>query len=452
MTRARHRGNAPVARAPARIRPMEIELGDPPPRVPARSADGRMDASVRALVRLHGCPLGVVDLDLPERGLGAEELALAIDRELGEEIRRHLADDELTPRRGAGAALPRCLARRRAFRDRAPRASVIVATRERPLSLSRCLRSLHRLDYPAYEVIVVDNAPATTATKALVAARHPREVRYIVEDRPGLAAAHNRGMAEARGEILAFTDDDVVVDRHWLLELAMGFELAPDVRCVTGMIVAAELQTRAQVWSEARWGLGKGFAPRVFRSADRDRLGALFPFAAGRFGSGANMAFRAQTLHDLGGFDPALGTGTPARGGDDLATFFAVIAAGHGLVYTPGAIVRHWHRRDYASLRRQAYGYGAGLTAYLTKTVADDPRRIVGLAAGAPAGLLHVVSPRSPKNAATPADYPRELRWWELLGMLHGPAGYLRARGAIRSRPTARAGRASGAPEIRSAV
>jgi O-antigen biosynthesis protein len=451
MMRARHRGTAAVAGAPARIRTMDVELGEAPPPVAARSADGRMDASIRALVRLHGCPLGVVDLDLPERGLGAEALALAIARELGEEIHRHLADDELMPG-AADAASPRCLARRRALRDRAPRASVIVATRERPQSLSRCLRSLRALDYPDYEVIVVDNAPATTATAALVAARHSDEVHYTVEDRPGLAAAHNRGMAEARGEILAFTDDDVVVDRHWLLELAMGFELAPDVGCVTGMIVAAELQTRAQVWSEARWGLGKGFAPRVFRSADRDRLGALFPFAAGRFGSGANMAFRAQTLHDVGGFDPALGTGTPACGGDDLAIFFAVIAAGYSLVYSPGAIIRHWHRRDYASLRRQAYGYGSGLTAYLTKTVADDPRRIVGLATGAPAGLLRVVSPRSPKNAGTPADYPRELKWCELLGMLHGPARYLRARTALRRVQAARARRASGAPEIRSSV
>jgi GT2 family glycosyltransferase len=428
------RGNASVAGEAAPIRTMEVELGEGFAAVPARSADGRTYVKVRALVRLHGCPLGVVELDLREGGLSAEALASAIERELGEDIRRHLAHDELTTAgHGADEASPRCLARREAFRSRAPRASVVVATRERPLSLSRCLRSLGALDYPDYEIIVVDNAPATTATEVLVAARHSPEVRYTVEDRPGLAAAHNRGMAEARGAILAFTDDDVVVDRHWLLELAMGFELAPNVGCVTGMIVAAELQTQAQIWSEARWGLGKGFAPRVFRRPDRDRRGALFPFAAGVFGSGANMAFRAQTLHDVGGFDPALGTGTPARGGDDLAIFFDVIAAGYHLVYTPSAIVRHWHRRDYASLRRQAYGYGAGLTAYLTKTVADDPRRIVGLATGAPAGLLHLLSPRSPKNAATPTDYPRELRLWELLGMLRGPASYFKARGATRT-------------------
>jgi GT2 family glycosyltransferase len=310
---------------------------------------------------------------------------------------------------------------------------VVVATRDRSGSLSRCLDSLVVLDYPDYEVVVVDNAPATSATRRLIAARHPCEVRYVVECRPGLAAAHNRGLAVAVGEIVAFTDDDVVVDRRWVRELAMAFGWAADIGCVTGMISAAELETPAQVWSEARWGLGKGSTPRVFRISDRRRLGPLFPFAAGRFGSGANMAFRTEVLRELGGFDPALGTGTPSRGGDDLAAFFAVIAAGYALAYAPGAIVRHWHRRDYASLRRQAYGYGAGLAAYLTKTVADDPRRLVGLAAGAPAGLVHLLSPRSPKNVATPRDYPRELRGWELLGMLGGPPSYLRARRASKS-------------------
>jgi O-antigen biosynthesis protein len=310
---------------------------------------------------------------------------------------------------------------------------VVVATRDRSASLSRCLDSLLVLDHPDYEVMVVDNAPTTSSTQRLIAARYPREVRYVLEARPGLAAAHNRGVAEARGGIVAFTDDDVIADRRWLVELATAFEWAADIGCVTGMICAAELETPAQVWSEARWGFGKGSTPRVFRMSDRRRLGSLFPFAAGRFGSGANMAFRTEVLRELGGFDPALGTGTPSRGGDDLAAFFGVVDAGYALAYAPGAIVHHWHRRDYVSLRRQAYGYGAGLTAYLTKTVADDPRRLVGLAAGAPAGLVHLLSPRSAKNATTPPDYPGELRRSELLGMLGGPASYLRARRASKT-------------------
>ena len=77
------------------------------------------------------------------------------------------------------------------------------------------------------------------------------------------------------------------------------------------------------------------------------------------------MAFRTDWLRTNGGFDPATGAGTPARGGDDLDAFLRVVLDGRTLVYEPAAIVRHYHRRDYASLRRQAYGYGVGLGAYL---------------------------------------------------------------------------------------
>jgi GT2 family glycosyltransferase len=395
---------------------------------------------VRSLVRLHGCPLGVVDLDLPASGLTAEEHASAIEAQLPWAVRGRLADDNLASpapmpdARGAsnggaaGGSGPRSPAERRALRARAPSASVVVATRDRLQSLPRCLDSLGALDYPDFEVVVVDNAPATNATERLISARYTNVVRYVREARPGLANAHNRGIAAAAGDIVAFVDDDVIVDSGWLLELAMAFEWATDVGCVTGMILAAELETAAQVWSDGRWRLDKGFDPLVFRISDRRRLGSMFPYAAGRFGSGANMAFRRKVLHELGGFDPALGTGTPSRSGDDLAAFFAVLAAGHTLAYTPRAIVRHWHRKDYPSLRRQAYGYGAGVTAYLTKTVVDDPRRLLDLVARTPAGLAHLLNPRSAKNAATPPDYPMELRWRELLGMLGGPVGYLTAR------------------------
>ena len=72
------------------------------------------------------------------------------------------------------------------------------------------------------------------------------------------------------------------------------------------------------------------------------------------------MSFDRDALRDIGGFDAVIGTGTVARGGDDLAAFFGVIAAGHRLVYQPTALVWHRHRRDLESLANQAYGYGVG--------------------------------------------------------------------------------------------
>jgi hypothetical protein len=169
----------------------------------------------------------------------------------------------------------------------------------------------------------------------------------------------------------------------------------------------------------------------------------LFPYAAGRFGSGANMAFRTDVLRAVGGFDSALGTGTSARGGDDLAGFFNVVSAGHALVYEPAAIIFHAHRREEGALARQAFGYGAGLTAYLTKTLIDRPTRAYDLVSRTPAGLRHALAAGSEKNARRPPEYPRGLVWRERAGMLAGPALYLLSRHETRHvpRPSRESGR-----------
>ena len=180
------------------------------------------------------------------------------------------------------------------------------------------------------------------------------------------------------GTIVAFTDDDVVVDRRWLRALTDPFRADPTVGCVTGMIMPAELETPSQAWIESWAGFGKGLVRRRYEDRAGPSGDPLFPFAAGAFGSGANMAFRLDVLRSIGGFDPALGAGTPARGGDDLATFFDVIAAGHAIVYEPAAVVFHADRPDYASLRRQAFGYGVGMGAYAAHVLRTHPRRALG--------------------------------------------------------------------------
>jgi GT2 family glycosyltransferase len=311
-----------------------------------------------------------------------------------------------------------------------------VATRERPDSLSRCLVSLLALDYPDHEIVVVDNAPQTSATRDLLDGKqfHGR-VKYVREDRRGLAAAHNRGLAEAGGEFLAFTDDDVTVDRLWLLELVRGFVMAERVACVTGLIVPAVLDTPAQLIAEQLWGFGKGFSVRAFDQTS-DGGDPLYPYTAGTFGSGANMAFDTRVLRALGGFDAATGAGTLARGGDDLSGFLSVISAGHRLVYNPAAFVRHAHHADREALRRQAYGYGVGLTAYLTKAVLDRPRRAIALGRAAGPGIVRLRRLHANTQAddsGTDRRYrPSDLVWAERWGMVCGPAAYVRSRRQVR--------------------
>ena len=314
-----------------------------------------------------------------------------------------------------------------------PFVSVVVATRDRPDTLATCLVSLAALDYPHFEVIVVDNCPSTPASAELVARLHATMpwLRYVREDRPGLASAHNCGLDRAGGQILAFTDDDVVVDRHWLTALVHGFDRADNVACVTGLIRPMSLETPAERWAEQAWGIGKGDHPRLFDLGDHRPSDPLFPYSAGSLGSGANMAFRAGVLRALDGFDPAIGTGTRARGGDDLDAFYRVIVAGHALAYEPRASVLHRHHPEEQSLRKQAFGYGAGLTAYLTKIVVGNPRLAITLLPRLPRALLHARAAARPRHDVAGASATERIRGVaarRYLGMLWGPVAYLWSR------------------------
>jgi hypothetical protein len=199
---------------------------------------------------------------------------------------------------------------------------------------------------------------------------------------------------------------------------------------VTGRIEPHALETEAQTLLEAYAGFDKGATRRVYDLGEHRPADPLFPFAAGTLGSGANMAFRRASLAGRGGFDPALGTGTRARGGDDLCAFFDVICAGEQLVYEPAAAVAHRHPARMEALDRQVFGYGVGLTAYLTRCVTKNPRLIGGALRQAPAALRHVLRSDSAKNARLPAAYPARLKRREGLGMLLGPFAYLRSRWA----------------------
>jgi GT2 family glycosyltransferase len=424
------------------VRILEVDISQPLPAVSAVDvATGRQYERALALVRLHTQPLGVVELQLDKAGLTAEDCARQIWHGLRAEIIVHLhRDGWLEPAALAATGMPSagrppCLQERDRLLANAPFVSVVMATHERPASLAVCLRSLLSLDYPNYEIIVVDNAPRTGATAEVV--RHTygavAQMRYVREDRPGLACAHNRGLRDVYGDIVAFTDDDVVADRHWLTELVRGFSVAENVACVTGMIFPLELQTPAQVWIEQYGGFSKGCTRRVFNLAEHRPTNLLYPYTIGACGSGANMAFRTSVLRALGGFDPALGAGSTARGGDDLAAFFGVITAGYTLVYEPAAIVHHRHHRNYDDLRRQMYGYGVGLTAYLMKSLVDKPDLFLDVALRIPRGVVYALSPRSSKNIRKSVDYPRELTTLERKGMLWGPCAYLRSRWRTRT-------------------
>lgn len=363
---------------------------------------GRALALVR---RHHGSPLGLVTA---EAALGDPD---GLRRALVAEAARQFSQATGTVR----APLP----------ADAPTVSVVVCTHDRIDLLPRCLDSLLRSPYPHLDVIVVDNAPTDDSTQLLVLLRYGDRVRYVREPVPGLARARNRGLAEARGEICAFADDDLILDRDWVPAMVDGFRDGADIACVTGLVLPAELDTEAQVLLERYCGYAKGFAVRTWSLRDRSE-DPLFPFATGRLGTGANMAFRTDALRALGGFDPATSTGTPAKGGEDLLAFLQILTAGLRVAYRPDALVWHPHRRSMAALDTQVFGIGAGFGAYLTAAVAHRPQLLAALLPRVPRGIWQTL------HRGGPATGPRDgmlvhLRRLEVLGLLYGPFGYLRS-------------------------
>ena len=237
----------------------------------------------------------------------------------------------------------------------------------------------------------------------------------------------NAGLREATAPIVAFTDDDVIVNRDWLTHIVAAFVYNKNVGCVTGMIWPAEMETPAQDLIEQYGGFSKGFSQKHYSLDINQKTDILFPYTAGQFGSGANMAFNTAVLKELGGFDPALGAGSQGMGGDDLAAFYQIVASNFTLVYEPAAIIHHWHYREYARLQKTAYGYGVGLTAYLTSTLFKKPAKLFQLLLKAPVGIFYALAPSSGKNKQKQANYPRELTRIERQGMLKGPIAYLQS-------------------------
>lgn len=427
--------------AAAPIRVAEIELSAPV-RVrraatdPAILDQGLIYGRVLALVRLHGHPLGTVDVEIPDPDLAVDVIAAAACEQLADAVTAHIEADHTDGTDGTDRTVafpPRCLRKRVGALANAPMISVVVATRERPRQLTRCLDSLMRQNYPRFEVIVVDNDPVGDETERLVRGLFAGRVAYLRENRRGLAVAHNRGLAAARGRIVAFTDDDVVVDGDWLAAIAEGFAAHEHVGCVTGLIVPAELDTPAQIMLEANGAFAKGYAPS-YRSAAHPGDDPLFPFTAGRLGSGANMAFSTALLRGMRGFDPATGVGSAARGGDDLLAFFRTVAAGYGIVYQPAAIVWHHHHRTLDALERQAYGYGVGLGAYLTAAITREPRMLPALLRRLPRGIAYTAGGlRASRVGGDMADeWQSRLAAARRRGLLHGPFAYVRSRRLAR--------------------
>lgn len=233
--------------------------------------------------------------------------------------------------------------------------SVIICTRSRPVSLRQTLESLLAQEAPSsgWEVIVVDNG-ATDGTPDVIdsfVARGP--VRYASEPVQGLGRARNRGISVARGSLLAFTDDDVVVHSDWARRIVDRFASEPEAGAVFGYVYAdpgVSLMFSNQTRPYPCYLQGKH---QVWEST-----------------GGNNMAYRRSVLEQIGLFDPLHGSGAKYWGADDAECHYRLFKAGFKAFYDPEIKVKHMVEVDSRPMEVEILRSDAGIAGWYGKHAA----------------------------------------------------------------------------------
>ena len=242
----------------------------------------------------------------------------------------------------------------------AEKISVVICTRNRTQALEHCINALLQSSDTGFELVIVDNAPDDNSTQQLVQ-KYP-DVVYVRENRKGLDIARNTGARTASCSVVAYTDDDVTVERDWIKNMKACFS-DPQTTCVTGLVVPLELKTESQYRFERYWGFNKGYVPLVFDKAFFEKhKEAGVP--AWDVGAGANMAFRKSLFDAIGYFDERLDVGAAGCSGDS-EYWYRALAEGYQCNYFPHLFVYHQHRSSEKELDKQIFYYMRGQVASL---------------------------------------------------------------------------------------
>jgi glycosyltransferase involved in cell wall biosynthesis len=293
--------------------------------------------------------------------------------------------------------------------------SILLATMGRPALLARTLDSLRalRTDGLAHEIVVVDNGRAPETAALVDGAREALPVRRLVEPARGKNRALNRALPELRGALAVFTDDDVIADRDWLVELVEGARRWPDHRIFGGRVLP--------LWpAEGGPPYQHEFMRHAYAIADLDRPEG--PYDAG-WVFGPNFAIHTELLQAGWRFDPTVGPdGTDAyRTGGETELLLRLSRAGYPPIYLPRARVRHQVRPEQL---RTTWLYGRafrqGRSQWARSSAAPGPR-LLGVPRPLLARLIRTyamfLASRLAKDPATRFD--RGVSYWRTRGALH---------------------------------
>jgi glycosyltransferase involved in cell wall biosynthesis len=218
--------------------------------------------------------------------------------------------------------------------QRYPRVSVVVCAYNAERTMEQCLTSLAVLNYPDYEVIVVNDG---SRDRTLEIAESYEYCRIISQSNKGLSVARNVGAEAATGEIVAYTDSDCAVDPDWLTYIVAKMEAGNLAACGGPNFPPAE----------------NNLVPAAVAVAPGGPTHVLISDEVAEHIAGCNMAFRRDVLLELGGFDPIY-----RAAGDDVDICWRFQDAGYTIGFSPAAVVWHFRRNTVAAYCAQQRGYG----------------------------------------------------------------------------------------------
>lgn len=229
--------------------------------------------------------------------------------------------------------------------------SVCICTANRANDLTLALESLARLQLPQgrdVEFIIVDNASTDATPEVLkaAAARLPFPLVVLQEPMRGSSSAHNCALRHARGEVIAWTDDDCVLAEDWVERILAHFDNDPALEFLTGRV---ELYDQSHYPITVNTSLEPAIADET-----ADYAHSVI---------GCNMAIRRRLLERIGIFDPRFGAGAALRAAEDTDFAFRALRAGCRIAYAPDVLLYHNHKRvtpDQVMRLRRNYTYGDG--------------------------------------------------------------------------------------------
>jgi GT2 family glycosyltransferase len=240
--------------------------------------------------------------------------------------------------------------------------SVVICTRDREETIGQAVESVAQCAYATFDIHIMDQStqPGTRICVEKLAARFRDTVaiHYHHLDKAGLSRAYNIGTKVCDGQLIAFTDDDVIVPRDWLTTIARAFAADPQAGLLYGQvlvpdelkpIVAAGTVVPSLEWTvPERMIKGRGFKV---------------------FGMGANMAVTREMLSKVGGFDEALGGGGPLRSSQDSDFAYRTYLAGYAILLEPSVQVDHYGTRTKDQWPGTMANYGIGDGAFFSKHI-----------------------------------------------------------------------------------